>query len=152
MTLIALDLATPKDVIIAHYLIRKFDRLGWDYIVFARDSTQTIPLLHHFGIDYILTGRYGFTLEEKYRATLEQEKKILEYIEEKGKPDVLWSHGNVAGIRTAFHLGIPVIYSNDTPHNEPVVKLTVPLATRLISPMAIPKCKWSKRGLEDSGI
>ncbi len=147
-----MDVATPKDSIIARYIIKRLDRKGLDYVVFARHSTQTIPLLNYFGIEHIVTGRYGYTLEEKYMATLDQERRMLDYIIENGKPSVLWTHGNVAGVRTAYHLGIPIVYSNDTPHNEPVVRLTVPLATVLISPEAIPRCKWASRGLEEDRI
>jgi len=152
MSYVALDVATPKDSIIAHYIVRRLEKKDIEYIVFARHSTQTIPLLNYFGIEHIVTGRYGYTLEEKYMATLEQERRMLDYILENGKPSILWTHGNVAGVRTAYHLGIPIIYSNDTPHNEPVVRLTIPLATKLISPEAIPKCKWVSRGLEEDKI
>lgn len=152
MSYVALDVATPKDSIIAYYITKRLDKIGLEYVVFARHSTQTIPLLNHFGIEHVITGRYGYTIEDKYVATLEQERRMLDYIIENGKPSVLWTHGNVAGVRTAYHLKIPIIYSNDTPHNEPVVRLTVPLATKLISPEAIPKCKWVSKGLEDHKI
>ncbi|HIQ13940.1 MAG TPA: DUF354 domain-containing protein [Thermoprotei archaeon] len=152
MSYVALDVATPKDALIAHYIIKRLDRKDIEYVVFSRSSTQTIQLLNLFGIEHILTGRYGYSLEEKYMATLEQERRILDYIMENGRPSVLWTHGNVAGVRTAYHLGIPIIYSNDTPHNEPVTRLTIPLATKLISPEAIPKCKWILKGLENEKI
>ena len=152
MSYVAIDVATPKDSIIAHYITKKLEKNDIEYVVFARHSTQTIPLLNYFGIEHVITGRYGYTLEEKYMATLEQERKMLDYIIDNGKPSVLWTHGNVAGVRTAYHLGIPIVYSNDTPHNEPVVRLTIPLASVLITPEAIPKCKWVSRGLEESKI
>lgn len=147
-----MDIATPKDALIAHYITRRLERRDIEYVVFSRSSTQTIQLLNIFGIEHIVTGRYGYSLEEKYIATLEQERRMLDYILENGRPSALWTHGNVAGVRTAYHLRIPIIYSNDTPHNEPVTRLTIPLATKLISPEAIPRCKWISRGLERDKI
>jgi len=148
---IILDASTPKDSIIIKFLVDRLEKDGISYIVVARSSTQTIDLLEMFGIDYVLTGRYGYTLEDKYRVTLEQEM-ILAKVFASEKPSLVWSHGNVAVVRTAYQLGIPVILSNDTPHNKPVVKLTTPLATKLISPEAIEKCVWVENGIEPENV
>ena len=151
MARIVLDASTPKDVLIIKYLIPLLEEKGHEYIVVSRESTQTTGLLDRLGIRHVLTGWYGTDIVSKYRATLEQETRLLEVFQEY-QPDLVWSHGNVAVIRTAYQLGIPLLYSNDTPHNIPVVKLTASLATRLVSPEAVAPCKWVEHGADPCSI
>ena len=151
MSYIALDVAMPRDALTAFYLVKYLERMGVNWKIFARDMTQTIPLLDILGLPYQITGRYGYTIEEKALYTLEQEKRLLDiFISD--RPSLLWSDGNVAGIRAAFHLGIPIVYSNDTPHNIPVLRLTVALARKLITPVAVPKCKWVRYGISPEDV
>jgi len=149
---ILMDVATPKHAIFASYLKPEYEKKGFKVDIVARESTQTISMLEYFGLKYSVLGRYGDNLLSKYKATLEQEYNFLEYFIENGYPDLLWSHGNVAGIRSAFHLGIPVIHVNDTPYNIPVVKLTVALSNKLITPSAWSKRDWTIYGIRPEDI
>lgn len=153
MKKILLDIATPKHAIFAHYLKRLYETRGFKVYIAARRNTQTLDMLKYFNLEYMVLGGYGgANLLDKYKATLENELGFLNYFIEYGYPDALWSHGNVAGIRSAFHLGIPVIHVNDTPYNVPVAKLTVPLSTRLLSPSAWSKRDWVKYGIAPENI
>jgi len=153
MKKILLDVATPKHAIFAHYLKPLYEREGFQVDIVARRNTQTIDMLKYFNIDYKILGGYGgANLLDKYKATLENEIGFLNYFIEHGYPDVLWSHGNVASIRSAFHLGIPIIHVNDTPYNTPVAKLTVSLSTKLVSPSAWSKRDWIKYGIDSKNI
>ncbi|RLG61878.1 hypothetical protein DRN84_02890 [Candidatus Geothermarchaeota archaeon] len=150
---IILDVATPKHAIFAAYLEPIYRRKGFDVEILARESTQTLKMLRYFKLDYKVIGYYGgMDLTEKYIATLDNEINLLKHILEFGEPDILWSHGNVAGIRTAFHMGIPVIHVNDTPYNIPVAKLTVPLSTKLVTPAAWSISDWSRFGIDPGDI
>ncbi|HII85994.1 TPA: DUF354 domain-containing protein, partial [Candidatus Bathyarchaeota archaeon] len=68
-----------------------------------------------------------------------------------GYPRVLWAHGDVSAIRTAFGLGIPVVYANDTLFAYHVAKLAVPLVDWLVAPVCFGK-SWSKFGIPKSRI
>ena len=145
---VALDAATPKQAIFASILYRELKE-KYEVEVLAREETQTIDLLELLKTPYLKMGKYGGgTLEGKLEATIKQEAEILRHFKETGKPDVLWTHGNVSGVRVAYGLGVPIIYSNDTLHNEPVVRLTVPLASHLIIPEAYRRGDWVKYGIE----
>jgi len=148
---IVLDASTPKDALIISYLAPLLERGGHEYLVVSRESTQTTGLLDRLGISHVVTGWYGTDIASKYRATLDQENRLMKVFQDY-EPDLVWSHGNVAVIRTAYQLGIPVLYSNDTPHNIPVVKLTVSLATRLVTPEAVAPCKWVEHGADPCSI
>ncbi len=146
---VALDAATPKHAILASILYNELKKRGYEVEVLAREETQTLDLLKLFKIPYLETGKYGgATLEGKLEATIQQEIKILNHFKREGKPDVFWTHGNVSGVRVAYGLGIPIVYNNDTLHNEPVVKLTVPLTTKLVIPEAYKKREWSRYGID----
>ena len=152
MKKILLDVATPKHAILANILYNKFLFHGYDVEIVARRGTQTIDLLNLFGKPYTVIGEYKGSLKNKLLESLRQKIRLLEYFDENGYPDVLWTHGNVPGIRVAYQLNIPIIYLNDTPYNIPVAKLTVPLATYLITPEAWSKRDWSRYGIDPRRI
>lgn len=153
MKKILLDVATPKHAIFAYYLKPLYEKEGFKVDIVARENTQTLDMLNYFNLKYKVLGGYGGAdLLEKYQATLDNEVSFLNYFLKYGYPDIIWSHGNVAGIRSAFHLGIPVIHVNDTPYNVPVAKLTVPLSTRLISPSAWSKRDWVRYGIDPGDV
>ena len=147
-----MDIATPKHAIFASYLKPEYEKRGFKVDIVARESTQTISMLEYFRLKYTILGGYGEDLLGKYKATLEQEYNFLKYFIENGYPDLLWSHGNVAGIRSAFHLGIPIIHVNDTPYNIPVAKLTVALSNKLITPSAWNKKDWIIYGIRPEDV
>jgi hypothetical protein len=85
---------------------------------------------------------------------VEEQKRTLEFVklfDKIGLPKVLWTHGDVSAIRTAFGLQIPIVYSNDTPHAIHVAKLVCPLVDWLIAPACFGK-SWSEFGISKSRI
>ncbi len=145
---IALDVGTPKHAILAYFIKRALDELGFESKIIARRQTQTLDILRFFNTEYTVIGEYGSDLISKLKATIDREVKLVEYFDRFGWPKILWSHGLVSGIRVAFGAGIPIIYCNDTPYNIPVVKLTVPLASYLITPEACGIDVWVRYGIE----
>jgi len=108
-------------------------------------------MLDTLKVPYHKIGDYGTTLKEKL--ALEQ-KRTLEFIDlfdKVGYPKVLWTHGDVSAIRTAFGLQIPVVYANDTLFAYHVAKLAVSLVDWLIAPISFGK-SWSKFGIPKSRI
>ena len=152
MKKILLDVATPKHAILANILYNRFSSHGYNVRIIARRGTQTIDLLNLFGKPYTVIGEYKDGLKDKLVESLKQKIRLLEYFDEYGYPDILWTHGNVPGIRVAYQLNIPIIYLNDTPFNIPVARLTAPLATYLITPEAWSKSDWSKYGVDPKKI
>jgi predicted glycosyltransferase len=146
-----LDAVTPKDSLLVYALLPVLKEKGYEVIVTAKRQTQTTEVLELLGIPYVCVGKYGETLRDKL---VEEQKRTLEFVElfdRIGLPKVLWTHGDVSAIRTAFGLQIPVVYSNDTPHAIHVAKLVCPLVDWLIAPVCFGK-SWSKFGIPKSRI
>jgi len=146
-----LDAVTPKDSLLVYVLLPVLREKGYDVIVTAKKQTQTTDVLELLGIPYICVGKYGETLREKL---VEEQKRTLEFVklfDRIGLPKVLWTHGDVSAIRTAFGLQIPIVYSNDTLHAVHVARLVCPLVDWLVAPVCFGK-SWSKFGIPKSNI
>jgi predicted glycosyltransferase len=102
-------------------------------------------------VPYCAVGEYGMTLKEKLAVEAERNLAFLELFDKIGYPKVLWTHGDVSAIRTAFGLGIPVVYANDTVFAYHVAKLAASLVDWLIAPVSFGK-SWSKFGIPKSRI
>jgi hypothetical protein len=146
-----LDSVTPKDSLLLSPLFASLHEKGYNTIVTAKKQTQTTDILDILGIPYTCVGKYGETLKEKL---IEEQKRTIEFVklfDKIGYPKVLWTHGDVGAIRTAFGLQIPIVYSNDTPHAIHVARLVSPLVDWLIAPVSYGKW-WSKFGIPKSQI
>src|SRR4030042_1736503 len=146
-----LDTVTPKISIVIHSLLPLLQRKGYSTLVTAKKQTQTTDLLDTLKVPYRRVGDYGETLKEKLA---EEQKRTLEFLDlfdEVGYPKVLWTHGDVSAIRTAFGLNIPIVYANDTVFAYHVAKLAAPLVDWLIAPVSFGK-SWSKFGIPKSKI
>lgn len=146
-----LDAVTPKDSLLLSPLLPALRKKGYSYVVTAKEQTQTTDILKLLNVTYVGIGKYGETLKEKL---IEEQKRTLAFIElfdKIGQPKVLWTHGDVSAIRTAFGLKIPIVYSNDTPHAFHVARLVCPLVDWLIAPVCFGK-SWSKFGIPKNRI
>jgi predicted glycosyltransferase len=66
---------------------------------------------------------------------------------EEEPPDIAVSHRSVELCRVAFGLGIPVVSTHDTVHNNVISKLTMPLTDILVVSRAIPERFYSGYGI-----
>lgn len=141
-----LDCATPKHAILASILHSHLTKQSVDVLVTARQQTQTCDLLRLLHTPFIEIGEYGLTLVEKLQKEAERTLALLKLFEEEGTPRVLWTHGEVSGIRTAFGLKIPIVLTNDTVHAEHIGRLSGPLVNCFVAP----KCfgfSWASFGI-----
>jgi predicted glycosyltransferase len=146
-----LDSVTPKDSLLICSLLPSLKAKGYKTIVTAKKQTQTTEILGLLGIDYTCVGEYGITLEEKLRVEQKRTLQFLDIFDKIGMPKVLWTHGDVSAIRTAFGLQIPIVYSNDTIHAYHVARLVCPLVNWLVAPLPFGK-SWSRFGIPKSKI
>jgi predicted glycosyltransferase len=129
-----LDCATPKHAILGSILYSYLTKQDIDVLVTARQQTQTCDLLRIFHTPFVEIGEYGSTLAEKLQKEAERILALLRLFEEEGTPKVLWTHGEISAIRTAFGLEIPIVLTNDTVHAEHVGRLSGPLVNCLVAP------------------
>lgn len=146
-----LDTVTPKISIAIHSLLPTLHAKGYSTLVTAKKATQTTDLLDALKVPYCKIGDYGETPKEKLVAEAKRTLEFIEVFDKTGIPRVLWTHGDVAAIRTAFGLKIPIVYANDTVFAYHVAKLAAPLVDWLIAPISFGK-SWSKFGISRSRI
>lgn len=146
-----LDTVTPKISIAINSLLPILHKKGYSTLVTAKKATQTTDMFDALKVPYYKIGDYGETIKEKLKVEQERTLQFLELFEKVGTPKVLWTHGDVSAIRTAFGLGIPIIYANDTVFAYHVAKLAAPLVDWLIAPVCFGK-SWSKFGIPKNRI
>jgi predicted glycosyltransferase len=146
-----LDSSTPKVSIIIHSLLPLLQAKGYTTLVTAKNATQTTDMLDVLKVPYHKIGGYGETLKEKLAVEAQRNLAFIDLFDKVGYPKVLWTHGDVSAIRTAFGLNIPIVYANDTVFAYHVAKLAVPLVDWLIAPISFGK-SWSKFGIPKSRI
>jgi len=146
-----LDTVTPKISIAIHSLLPILHAKGYSTLVTAKKQTQTTDLLDALKVPYQKIGDYGETPKEKLAADAKRTLEFIELFNKVGYPKVLWTHGDVAAIRTAFGLKIPIVYANDTVFAYHVARLAVPLVDWLVAPVSFGK-SWSKFGIPKDRI
>jgi len=146
-----LDTVTPKISILIHSLLLVLHTKGYSTLVTAKKQTQTTDLLDALNVPYHKVGEYGTTLKEKLAVEQKRTLEFIDLFDKVGTPKVLWTHGDVSAIRTAFGLGIPIVYANDTVFAYHVAKLAAPLVDWLIAPVSFGK-SWTKFGIPRNRI
>jgi predicted glycosyltransferase len=146
-----LDTVTPKISIAIHSLIPVLHKKSYSTLVTAKKQTQTTDMLDALKVPYETVGEYGTTLKEKLATEQKRTLEFLDLFDRVGYPKVLWTHGDVSAIRTAFGLGIPIVYANDTVFAYAVARLSCPVVDYLVAPACFGK-SWSKFGIPKNRI
>jgi len=146
-----LDTVTPKISIAINSLLPSLHKKGYSTLVTAKKQTQTTDMLDTLGTPYETVGEYGTTLKEKLAVEQKRTLEFLDLFDRVGYPKVLWTHGDVSAIRTAFGLKVPIVYANDTVFAYAVARLACPLVDWLVTPVSFGK-SWSKFGIPKSRI
>jgi predicted glycosyltransferase len=146
-----LDTVTPKISITINSMLPVLHKKGYSTLVTAKKQTQTTDMLDTLKVPYTTVGEYGGTLKEKLAFEQKRTLEFLDLFDKVGYPKVLWTHGDVSAIRTAFGLKIPIVYANDTVFAYAVAKLACPLVDYLVTPKCFGR-SWSKFGISKSRI
>jgi len=109
--------------------------------------------IRKFGsINPVIVGKHGGKSNvNKLLASLERSKLLTKRIG-RSDPDLLVSFCSPEASRVAFGLGIPHIAFSDSPHAKAVMKLSLPYATKLLTPWIIPKGDFAEFGIDDRNI
>jgi len=125
---------------------------GHEVFEATREYREVIQLLKMRGIKARVVGKHGGgTLQSKLEASIERTLELATLMAEL-QPHVAVSFSSPETSRVAFGLKIPHICLNDSPHAEAVARLSVPLATLLLTPKIIPKTVWTKFGISQDRI
>lgn len=147
-----IDILTPKQGMLFSKLSTRLRENGHSIFEVTREYREVTQLLSLKGIKALVVGKHGGeNLSSKLAASVERTLKLTSIMSEL-RPDVAVSFSSPETSRVAFGLGIPHVCINDSPHAEAVARLTVPLATLLLTPKAIPKNVWTKFGISSEKI
>ena len=145
------DILTPKQYLFFGYFIQKLRKQH--KIVSTSRKYQQVNGIRKFGsINPIIVGKHGGKNNvNKLLASLDRTKLLTNKIE-KLNPDLLISFCSPEASRVAFGLGIPHIAFSDSPHAEAVMRLSLPYATKLLTPWIIPKSDFEGFGINRKNI
>ncbi|MEM2465522.1 MAG: DUF354 domain-containing protein [Candidatus Bathyarchaeia archaeon] len=133
------DACTGKQIRYGAAVKKRLEEKGYEVILTTRRHPDTIPLAKHLNIDFKVVGRYNArTLYTRLYESLRRQI-MLSKMFYKDSPKCAVCHASVDLTRVAFGLGIPIIYTFDTPHADAVNRLTVPLASTVVASRAIPR-------------
>lgn len=132
------DACTGKHLRYGSAICKRLKKKGHQIILTTRKHPDTIPIARLLGEDPIVVGEYKpSSLADRLE---ESSKRIIEFSKmfQDNPPDIAIAHQSVELSRTAFGLGIPIILTADTPHAVAVNRLTIPLATVVVTSKSIP--------------
>jgi len=142
-----IDILTPKQCMLFSILSERLRKNGHHVFEVTREYKEVVQLLGIKGIKARIVGRHGGeTLSGKLKASVERTLELASIMAEL-QPDAVVSFSSPETSRVAFGLNIPHICLNDSPHAEAVARLTIPLATLLLTPKIIPKIVWARFGI-----
>jgi predicted glycosyltransferase len=140
------DACTGKHMRYGTAIARRLREAGHEVILTTREHPDTLALAKALGEKPIVVGRYD---PSSFSSRLkESTKRMLEFAEmfKENPPDLAVAHQSVELCRTAFGLHVPTIVTADTPHAEAVNRLTIPIASTVLTSEAIPKRLFKEYG------
>ncbi len=145
------DILTPKQYLFFEYFIQKL-RKQHKILCTSRKYDQVNGIRKFGSINPVIVGKHGGKNNvNKLLASLDRSKLLTKRIE-RSDPDLLVSFCSPEASRVAFGLGIPHIAFSDSPHAKAVMKLSLPYATKLLTPWIIPKRDFAEFGIDDRNI
>jgi hypothetical protein len=145
------DILTPKQYLFFEYFIQKL-RKQHKIISTSRKYEQVNGIRKFGSINPISIGKHGGKDNiSKLLASLDRSKVLTKKIE-KSSPDLLISFCSPEASRVAYGLGIPHIAFSDSPQAKAVMKLSLPYATKLLTPWIIPKNDFREFGINLKNI
>jgi len=145
------DVLTPKQTLFFESMA---GRLGKRHTVLCTSrnyrEASGLAKVRRFKADVI--GRHGGgSVSSKLDAGIERMGLLSPKIRRFG-PDLTISFCSPDAARVSFGLGIPHIGFSNAPHSVAVMRLSVPLLTKLLIPRHIPKSEFAKYGIGSRDI
>lgn len=146
------DVLTPKQVVFFGPAVSLLREKGHQVLCTSRQYREAVELARLKGFEMEIVGRHGGA--DRYEKLLASSERTLELARVVGRfgPDAAVTFSSPEGARVAFGLGIRHVGFNDSPHSEPVARLTVPLMSRLLCPWVIPYSAWTRHGVARKNI
>lgn len=142
-----IDALTPKQANFTAALVQELRKAGHEVIVTTRRYREVNQVLKLRGIRAIPIGRHGGPrIDQKLAASAERVAKLSSLVG-RTRPSICLSFASPEAARVAFGLKIRHFCVCDSPHAEAVMRLALPLCSKLFAPKIIPKSAWTKYGI-----
>ena len=146
-----LDALTPKQLLFGEYIMRR-GTPDHTFLFTSRRYSEVEELATIRGLKPTYVGRFGGgKLATKLDASLERATLLSGLVQRFG-PDASISFGSPEAARVSFGLAVPHMIFCNSPHQDAICRLSIPLATRLLIPHVIPKPAVSRYGIHDTHI
>jgi len=143
------DACTGKHVRFGTAIVDRLRSLGHEIIFTTRAHPDTVALAKLLHEHPFVVGEYEpATLSTRLEASAKRMLKFSEMFRN-NPPEAAISHQSPELCRVAFGLNIPIVVTADTPYATAVNKLTLPLASVVVTSEAIPKNLFRKFGAQD---
>ncbi|ABK78565.1 uncharacterized protein conserved in archaea [Cenarchaeum symbiosum A] len=142
------DMITPKHLLFLEPMAARLEGV----LRTTRRYGEVSPLLKIRGVRAVEAGRHGGSSREgKLGAGLERMALLVKAVK-RFSPDLSVACSSPEAARVAYGLGIPHVSFADSPHAEAVMRLTVPLAGRLLTPWIFPRSEFARFGIDPDKI
>ncbi len=146
-----IDILTPKQLLFSEPIIEKLSKKH-EILCTSREYVEVQKLAKIRKFDLKNVGKHGGNDKNgKLCASIERMDKLSRKIKT-FQPDVVISYCSPEAARVSFGLGIKHIVFCDSPHANAVMRLTLPLVQKLLTPNIIPKKEFSKFGISEKNI
>ncbi|RLG72043.1 MAG: hypothetical protein DRO11_03095 [Methanobacteriota archaeon] len=147
-----IDITNAPHVHLFKNVVRTLQEKGYQTLITARDFGPLHNLLTQEKIPHHLIGKHGGA--NPHNKLVESSKRILALAKliKKYKPDIVIAKHSVEAPRVGFGLNIPVLLIVDNEHATAQNRLTLPLATRIITPKPVPIEKLVENGADPQKI
>lgn len=146
-----MDILTPKQLLFSEHIIQKLGKRH-NFLCTSRSYHEVSMLSKIRNIDLIFVGKHGGDKKStKLEAHVDRMKKLSPIIE-KFSPDLTISFCSPEAARISFGLSIKHVAFCDSPHADAVMRLTLPLIQKLLTPWIIPKKEFVRYGIQPKNI
>jgi predicted glycosyltransferase len=146
------DILTPKQVMFFKRAVCLLRESGHQVLCTTRYYREAVELGKIKKLDLTIVGSHGGADRyDKLRLSAARTFDLASVVNQFG-PDVALNFSSPEGARVAYGLGIKQFAFNDSPHSEPVARLTVPLVTKLFCPWIIPYSAWAGYGISRKNV
>ena len=146
-----LDILTPKQLLFFEPMMKKLSKKH-RVLCTTRRYREVDHLIKIRKLRMQIIGKHGGSdNSDKLKANLSRMKGLMPIIE-KFKPDVTISFCSPDAARISYGLQIKHVAFSDAPHAEAIMRLTIPLIQKLLTPWVIPKKEFTKYGILPKNI
>ena len=145
MAKIHVDILTPKYALFMKTLVTKLQENN-ELIITTRDYSELNDLIKSVGINAVVVGKHAADKRGKLKESLARSLELLKLYE---GVDLALAQTAPETARVAYGLGVPYFMVHDSPHAEAQSRLSVPLASVVLTPFPVRTSHWKQYGAKE---